>query len=426
MHGHCRLAELIAETITGKRTRLEIVPPPANALHHTLARLEAGQAVHLVAMPPYDQSFAAALRERFPKAEIRVTVWPTERQSLSDLRQWAAGIRQLKPDLVVPAVPAAATAANAGSYIRDYEWVLNFSFPFAGRAWDVVPVLPSLTGPLDESQQASARLARQIVLGKDVRFLERAAGDNRDAKAILAAWIAEQNETRLAAWPPLPAADAAVEIPAQEWPRRPGPRQVRVLVHYPGGKLANVTAATGIMLSLHNWGGVDCAGTADPQTLADKLNVVALCVNYLQSGKQDSIEGPEPYDFGYLQGLDALRAVWWMQASLQAQRLAFAEGRIFSTGGSGGGNVALMANKLAPRTFACVVDLCGMKKLSADIAFHLPGGSDLDARWSRDPASPSYLSPDEQDLRFVGQSGHLQRHETARHVESHCQRAWRR
>ncbi len=57
------------------------------------------------------------------------------------------------------------------------------------------------------------------------------------------------------------------------------------------------------MLTLHNWGGTDCVGTASPVVLARKLNVVAICVNYLQSGQVDSIQGPEPYDFGYLQDL---------------------------------------------------------------------------------------------------------------------------
>ena len=181
---------------------------------------------------------------------------------------------------------------------------------------------------------------------------------------------------------------------------------MRVLVHYPAGTLASVNERTGIMLTLHNWGGTDCVGTAAPRALAERLNVVALCVNYLQSGPKDSIEGPEPYDHGYLQALDALRALWWTFDGLQA-RGAFAEGRLFCTGGSGGGNVTLMANKLAPRTFACVVDMCGMKKLSDDIAFNLPGGVDLDARWSRDPHSKNYLPLDEQEIRFVGHPDHL-------------------
>lgn len=208
-------------------------------------------------------------------------------------------------------------------------------------------------------------------------------------------------------WPPLPERNGAAEIPAQEWPQRPEPRTVRVLVHYPDGNLSSVGPQTGVMLTLHNWGGKDCDGTANPDTLAKRLNVVALCVNYLQSGPKDSIEGPEPYDFGYLQALDALRALYWMTSSLKVSPRPFAESRLYSTGGSGGGNVTLMANKLAPRTFACIVDMCGMKKLSDEIAFNLPGNGGLNARWSRDVASASYLSADEQELRFVGHPGHL-------------------
>lgn len=224
-----------------------------------------------------------------------------------------------------------------------------------------------------------------------------------------ACWLLLSLRVEVAAgdWPVLPAADGAVEIPVQEWTQRPGPRTVRILIHFPGGAIENVTAGTGIMLTLHNWGGVDCVGTAAPQVLAKELDVIAVCVNYLQSGKADSIDGPEPYDCGYLQALDALRALWFVRDSLQDQRIPYADDRLFCTGGSGGGNVTLMCNKLAPRTFACVIDVCGMKQLSDDIAFELPGGSDLNARWNRDPQSPNYLTIDEQELRFVGHPTHL-------------------
>jgi len=208
-------------------------------------------------------------------------------------------------------------------------------------------------------------------------------------------------------WPALPSVNGAVEIPAQEWPLRPGPRSVRILVHFPGANISHVTADTGIMLTLHNWGGVDCVGTAAPQVLANELNVIAVCVNYLQSGKADSIDGPEPYDFGYLQALDSLRALWFVRNALRSEKIDYADDRLFCTGGSGGGNVTLMCNKLAPRTFACVIDMCGMKLLSDDIAFALPGGSSLNARWSRDPGSPNFLSIDDQELRFVGHPLHL-------------------
>ena len=184
-------------------------------------------------------------------------------------------------------------------------------------------------------------------------------------------------------WPTLPEMDGSMDVPAQPWPLRPGPRTVRASVHYPGGNLASVDAHTGLMLTLHNWGGTDCVGTADPRTLARELNVIAICVNYLQSGPRDSIEGPEPYDFGYLQALDALRALYAVQQSLESAHRPYDARRTYATGGSGGGNVALMANKLAPRTFAAIIDLCGMKKLTDDIAFNLPGGSDLNAQIGR-------------------------------------------
>jgi len=209
-------------------------------------------------------------------------------------------------------------------------------------------------------------------------------------------------------WPELPTQDASVRIPAQEWPYRPGPRTVEVWVYYPGRSLDKVGPQTGIMLSLHNWGGTHATGTADPRTLADRLNVVALCVDYLQSGRKEGVEGPEPYDCGYLQALDALRAVHFVYAGLKARNQPFAAGRIYATGGSGGGNVALMANKLAPRTFACIVPMCGLAKLNDDIAYGLPGGSSVNARYNQDPQSPHYLTPDAQALRFVGHPSHLQ------------------
>src|SRR6476469_9158484 len=84
-------------------------------------------------------------------------------------------------------------------------------------------------------------------------------------------------------WPALPEADALVTLPAQEWPLRPGPRTIEVAIHYPGGRLDAINSKTGLMLSLHNWGGTRSVGTANPVELARRYNVVALCVDYLQS-----------------------------------------------------------------------------------------------------------------------------------------------
>ncbi|GMW00371.1 MAG: hypothetical protein AMXMBFR84_15080 [Candidatus Hydrogenedentota bacterium] len=207
-------------------------------------------------------------------------------------------------------------------------------------------------------------------------------------------------------WPTLPDANAAIVVPAQEWAFEPAPRTVNAYLHYPNGSIANVDANTGLMLSLHNWGGTHATGAPDPDTLADRYNVIAICVDYLQSGKWNP-ETNHPYDFGYLQALDALRSLYAVWSQLDAREIAFDKARIYAAGGSGGGNVALMANKLAPRTFAAIVNLSGMVRLTDDIAFGLEGGSDLNAGYSNDPKSPRFLSKDDQELRFIGNPDHL-------------------
>ncbi|APZ92948.1 DUF2920 family protein [Fuerstiella marisgermanici] len=407
MNGHVRFAELMGEVICGRRASLKNTPAPYDALQHTFDRLQKNETVKLVAMPPYDRIIPEQLRRHFPSAEFEVTVWPTQDKSVAELHEWAKQIRGLKPNLVVPAVPLASLATEPAKFISDYEWILNYSFQFGGRPWDVVPVLPLETGDATEEQQTNLEHARMIAIGKDVRFIERQTEDKRSPADIVNSWITDQKRVWQGARNHLPPANANVMVPVQSWPHRPGPRSVRISVHYPGGQLQNVHPQTGIMLTLHNWGGEDCIGTAAPDALADRLNVVAVCVNYLQSGRTDSIESAEPYDFGYLQALDALRALAFVRNGLQQNNTKYDDGRIFCTGGSGGGNVTLMANKLAPRTFACVIDKCGMKKLSDDIAFNLPGGSRLNARWSRDSQSVNYLSTDQQEIRFTGHPEHL-------------------
>jgi lysophospholipase L1-like esterase/predicted esterase len=408
MNGHKRFARLIAQSISGKEVSLDDLRPPSEALHHTFDRLHDQKPIKLVAMPPYDELLPALLRDHFPDAKFETIRWPIEGQSVDQLANWAKQIRGMKPDLVVPAVPANASAADKEAFVQHYEWVLNWSFQFAGRPWDVVPIMPTAAGELPVEAKAPAELARRIIIGKDVRFIDRVSEDKRPAQELIAAWIAEQKRTWQAARNELPPRNDHVHVAAQSWPHQPGPRTLKASIYYPGGKLADVNEQSGIMLTLHNWGGQDCAGTANPTALADRLNVVAVCVNYLQSGRKASIEDPQPYDVGYLQALDALRALGFVRRGLKKAGVAFDDGRVFCTGGSGGGNVTLMANKLAPRTFACVIDMCGMKKLSNDIAFNEPGGSGLNARWSRDPASVNYLAADEQEFRFAGNPNHLQ------------------
>lgn len=206
------------------------------------------------------------------------------------------------------------------------------------------------------------------------------------------------------AWPGLPETNGQAVLPAQEWPREPGPRSVTAFVRYPGGELARVNERTGLMLVLHNWGGVDHTGAPDPILVANRYDVVAISVDYLQSGPGH--EDDPPYDFGYYQALDALRALCWVWHGLETRGIPFHKGRIYATGGSGGGNVTLMANKLAPRTFACCVDLCGMARLTDAIAFGDPATTTLDARYSPDPDSPHYLNAAAQAIRYIAMPEH--------------------
>ncbi|MBC8355676.1 MAG: DUF2920 family protein [Planctomycetes bacterium] len=407
MNGHKIFAEMITKTVTGKDVSLADAPPLNDALQHTFDHLQSGESIKLVAPAPYDEMFPTILRTHFPDAKFEVTDWPIEGRTITEISNWAKQIRGMKPDLVVAAVPAGVQSSNDEAFVRDYEWVLNWSFHFAGRPWDVVPVLSSDANEVSDTSRTRAKFAHQIAIGKDVRFIERVPQDSRSAQEIVAAWIADQKRVWQGTRNKLPQGNDLVFVPAQSWPQRPGPRLVRSSIYYPGGKRDNVDQETGIMLTLHNWGGEDCAGTANPQSLADRLNVIAVCVNYLQSGRKASVEDPEPYDFGYLQSLDALRALAFVRNGLKQDGIDYDDSRLFCTGGSGGGNVTQMANKLAPRTFACIIDMCGMKKLSDDIAFNQLGGSGLNARWSQDLNSANYLSPDEQELRFVGNPNHL-------------------
>jgi hypothetical protein len=48
-----------------------------------------------------------------------------------------------------------------------------------------------------------------------------------------------------------------------------------------------------------------------------------------------------------------------------------------------------------------------MPKLTDIVASNLPGSGGLDARYNNDPASPYYLNPDAQEIRFAGHSAEI-------------------
>jgi len=198
------------------------------------------------------------------------------------------------------------------------------------------------------------------------------------------------------------------EIIAQQWPFEPRERKVLMHVQEPP---AGIDYNTGMMLCLHNWGGIynEDAYIQWCKAFAERYNVVAVSVNYLQSGNTEPrVIGEKPYDHGYLQAMDCIRALYHIQKQLTGRGVMFNPRRCYSMGGSGGGNVSLMVNKLAPHTFACVVDICGMPGLTDGIAYGTGEyGSHLNAGYSQDPQSPAYLSEHMQQIRDPGEPEHL-------------------
>jgi hypothetical protein len=95
---------------------------------------------------------------------------------------------------VVVAVPADREAKDEETFVRQYAWVLNWSVDFGLARWDLLPILPSVAGELTDEQRERERLARQIVLGMDTRWMERKDGDTRPPTEIVADWIAEQKK----------------------------------------------------------------------------------------------------------------------------------------------------------------------------------------------------------------------------------------
>jgi lysophospholipase L1-like esterase len=200
LRGHRVLAEEVAATISGRRISLESLPALQPGWPAVLARLQAGQAVKVVAMKPVDGLIGPAIKSVFHGAAIEVTPWEVDQRSLSDLEKQARDIGWLKfrehpdsqpPDLVVIAVPAGALAATVDQFYRSYTWIMNWSLAVGKSTgkpgWDCLVVLPSVAQPAqDQGQQAAESLALDVVLGQDLPWLQRAPGDTRPAAELLA------------------------------------------------------------------------------------------------------------------------------------------------------------------------------------------------------------------------------------------------
>ncbi|EAQ78359.1 hypothetical protein DSM3645_18521 [Blastopirellula marina DSM 3645] len=194
MTGHLQFAELIGSTISGRPITFDETPAPLGTLQVTLNRLARKETVKLVAAAPYDSIVPEQLKRLYPDAKFNVVVWPAEEQTITAAAQWAKQIRGLKPHLVIPPLPPQAFAAPPEEFIREYEWVLNYSLPQSGGTWDVVPVLPLELQHASAEQTKYLELAIRIIAGKDMLFVGRPPGESGSAAEIVGDWFAKQQQ----------------------------------------------------------------------------------------------------------------------------------------------------------------------------------------------------------------------------------------
>jgi hypothetical protein len=133
-------------------------------------------------MESYHTMVPQVLKRLSPNCEIRATCWPTVGKTLAQLESWGKGVRAMKPNLVVIAVPAKLSAsAQDEALIRSYSWIVNYSMAFGRPEWDVVAILPP-----------GQDIARDIILGHDVACIEHQSGNAALTEDLLSRWFRAQ------------------------------------------------------------------------------------------------------------------------------------------------------------------------------------------------------------------------------------------
>jgi lysophospholipase L1-like esterase len=190
MDGHKLFAELMAKAISGREVNLSDVGPPEPVMPKALRLLAENAPIRVYAMPPYDARIAPAIQSVIPNARVEVTAWPVEGQRIAEIEAAAKQVRELKPDLVIVAVPAEASADSVNQYIRSYSWVLNWSLSFAHQQWDCIAVTPGVTqASLTPEQAERDDLARLLIQAQDLGLVDRREGDARTAEEVFSEWV---------------------------------------------------------------------------------------------------------------------------------------------------------------------------------------------------------------------------------------------
>ena len=194
MAGHKRMAERVAETISGRAVSLADVQPEQPVCGGLAARLKQGKPVTLMAPAPLEAGVRAMVLRRFPAAEVTVVAIPEKAASLEALVAGYKAVRARKPDLaLVSLAPDFLAFSDEEAFIRQSAWMVNWAIPFGGVAWTAVGVDPALVYPgLTPQQREGSELLREIVRGHDLDWIARPAGASFTLQAALDQWFAGQ------------------------------------------------------------------------------------------------------------------------------------------------------------------------------------------------------------------------------------------
>jgi lysophospholipase L1-like esterase len=185
LDGHKRMAEIIAQSISGQSVTLNDVTPPQPSLAKITVAMKAGRPIKVLAMFPLDSDIHMVLAKRFPNTKLEITRWSVAEKTLPQIEASAKEIvRALKPDLVVIAVPRSAKSASQEEFIRSYSWIMNWSLSFGNSEWECVVVHPSVTDP-DHSDTEHDDLIRKLVRAQDLTLVDRKVDDKRPAGELL-------------------------------------------------------------------------------------------------------------------------------------------------------------------------------------------------------------------------------------------------
>jgi len=195
MDGHKLNAEMICESITGKKVSLSEVGPPTPALAHVAKKVAEGKPIHVHAMTPFDKWIGAALKSQFPNAEIIVTPWKIEGETIVQLHVASQGVRALnpRPDLVVVAIPLEVTPLLSKPEevaLADYVWTMNFALSFGLQEWDVIGIAPSvLHAKLSDADQDRENFARRMINAQHIDLITRPQDNTDEPSAVLTEWM---------------------------------------------------------------------------------------------------------------------------------------------------------------------------------------------------------------------------------------------